>query len=367
MKQQSPRQDDPRQPRSFLMPQPTDIITEGALRAGSSCEEFSSWTWQLNHQVRTYEGTSRFLTLPQEYRRGFQETHQLFEIGVTPYYATLAGMVEHPGLRLQAFPLPQETQDPDGVADPIAEKRQSPVPEVVHIYPDRVAFCVAQLCPVYCRYCFRKRRDEEVGLHFNAGIIDRGIAYIASQKSIRDVLITGGDPFLTHDGALEDLLGKLRAIAHVDIIRFGTRTPVTLPYRITDELCRRLSRYHPLWLNTHFNCAEELTDDALIAVEKLVNAGIPVGNQSVLLAGVNDSSERMMALCRGLIKARVRPYYVFHAHLVSGTAHLRVPIKKGLEIMSSLRGHLSGYGDPSVYSRYARRQDTSVFAAYFRH
>ena len=309
-------------------------------------DDFASWTWQINHQIRSAVEAEKYLFLSKDYQEGFSYTEELFEAGVTPYYATLAGMIPGEALRLQAFPLRDETSDPYGQQDPLAEKRQSPVPEVVHIYPDRVAFCVAQLCPVYCRYCFRKRRDGEPGLHFNKNIIKRGLSYIASQKSIRDVLITGGDPFLAHDKALEDLLVQLRSIKHVEVIRFGTRTPVTLPYRITPELCAMLQRFHPLWLNTHFNCHEELTVDAMKSLELLVSAGIPVGNQSVLLRGINDSHERMMALCRKLIRCRVRPYYVFHAHLVSGTAHLRVPIERGLKIMQSLRGKLSGYGIP---------------------
>lgn len=313
---------------------------------GLDAESFASWTWQVNHQVRSFDQAQRYLTLSEEYKNGFSSTADVFEVGITPYYATLAGMVSSPALKMQAFPLLEETEDLYGKADPLAEKRQSPVPEVVHIYPDRVAFCVAQLCPVYCRYCFRKRRDSEVGLHFNKKIIERGASYIASQRSIRDVLITGGDPFLAHDGALEQLLQQLRSIPHVEVIRFGTRTPVTLPYRITPELCRMLERFHPLWINTHFNCHEELTADAMKSLELLVSAGIPVGNQSVLLRGVNDSAERMIALCRQLIRCRVRPYYLFHAHLVSGTAHLRVPIEKGLKIMKALRGRLSGYGIP---------------------
>jgi lysine 2,3-aminomutase len=229
----------------------------------------------------------------------------------------------------------------------LSEVDHSPVKEVVHVYPDRVAFCVAQLCPVYCRYCFRKRRDDEEGLHFNRGIIDRGIAYIQSNPAIRDVLITGGDPFIASDQALDRLLERLREIPHVEVIRFGTRTPVTLPYRVTKKLCAILSKYHPVWVNTHFNCASELTEEAQVALANLADAGIPIGNQAVLLKGINDSPEDMLNLCRSLIKNRVRPYYIFHAHMIAGTEHLRVPVNKGLEIMTFLRGRISGFGIPT--------------------
>jgi lysine 2,3-aminomutase len=200
---------------------------------------------------------------------------------------------------------------------------------------------------VYCRYCFRKRRDDEAGLHFNRRIVDRGIAYIAANPAIRDVLVTGGDPFIASDDAILSLVERLRAIPHVEIIRFGTRTPVTLPYRVTKHLADELARFHPIWVNTHFNCAEEVTPEAAQAVANLVNAGIPVGNQSVLLKGINDDPERMMALLRALLRIRVRPYYLFHPHLVEGTAHLRVPVDQGLRLMRALRGNITGLGIPT--------------------
>ena len=250
-------------------------------------------------------------------------------------------------IRLQSLPRTEELTDRYGVADPLLEKEHSPVREVVHLYPDRVAFCVAQLCPVYCRYCYRKRRDDEAGLHFNRGIVDRGIEYIASNPAIRDVLITGGDPFIASDGAIENLLSRIRAIPHVEIIRFGTRTPVTLPYRVTKKLATMIAKYHPVFVNTHFNCPEELTPESKVAVENLVNAGIPVGNQAVLLKGVNDNYERMHALLRGLLMMRARPYYLFHPHNVEGTEHLRPSVETGMAIMRKLRGNITGFAIPS--------------------
>lgn len=318
-------------------------------------EQFLSWRYQMAKQVVTRDDAARYAPLSKSQSEGYDQLEPIFQSGVTPYYMVLGDSLEgaeaqnagaNP-VRRQAIPDISELSDAAGLADPLGEVDHSPVPEVVHVYPDRVAFCVAQLCPVYCRYCFRKRRDETDGLHFNRAIVDRGIAYIESQPAIKDVLVTGGDPFIASDTALRQLLTRLRAIDHVEVIRFGTRTPVTLPYRITPELVAMLREFHPLWLNTHFNSHHELTPDAVLAIRRLVDAGIPVGNQAVLLKGVNDSREQMMALCRTLIRHRIRPYYVFHPHTIAGTEHLRVSVKKGLDIMTSLRGQLSGYGIPA--------------------
>jgi lysine 2,3-aminomutase len=331
---------------------PGSLTSRTAARFGVSPHSFINWRWQMKHQVMDAAQASAILQLKDTEERGFSELQKLFNAGITPYYMGLmlpkidAGEADCP-IRLQALPRVEELKDSLGVADPLSEVPHSPVREVVHVYPDRVAFCVAQLCPVYCRYCFRKRRDEEVGLHFNRTIIDNGINYIASNPAIRDVLITGGDAFMASDQALEQLVQRIRAIPHVEIIRFGTRTPVTLPYRVTEKLARMLAQYHPIYVNTHFNCAEEITPEAQQAVANLVNAGIPVGNQAVLLMGVNDSPERMMALCRGLLRIRARPYYVFHPHAVEGTEHLRVSVRRGIEVMKSLRGNITGLGIPT--------------------
>lgn len=325
----------------------SSILSNSLERFNVEAEQFVSWRWQMKNQIRTLDDAKSVFSLHENEIQGFDLLEQIFESGITPYYAALCGQGDFDPIRLQSIPRKEENSDLLGKRDPLFEKDHSPVKEVVHVYPDRVAFCVAQLCPVYCRYCFRKRRDDEQGLHFNKTIIERGIAYIASQPSIRDVLITGGDPFIASDSALDSLLAKLHRIPHVEVIRFGTRTPVTLPYRVTKKLAAILAKYHPVWLNTHFNCAEEITPDAELAIKNLVDAGIPVGNQAVLLKGINDSEQRMMELCRKLIKNRVRPYYVFHAHLIAGTEHLRVPVNRGMEIMKSLRGNLSGFGIPT--------------------
>jgi lysine 2,3-aminomutase len=341
------------QDRSAFVENPTRLTEYGSQLFEVPEQTFTNWRWQMKHQITTVEEAQRVLQLSRSEHEGFHQLKELFVTGVTPYYMSL--MTYPPtsandsgeAIRRQALPRVDELADRLGLKDPLQEVDHSPVREVVHVYPDRVAFCVAQLCPVYCRYCFRKRRDDEVGLHFNRDIVRRGIDYIASNPAIRDVLITGGDPFIASDQAIESLLTKIRAIPHVDIIRFGTRTPVTLPYRVTENLARILSQFHPVWLNTHFNCAEEITEDAARAIANLVNRGIPVGNQAVLLKGVNDTPERMLALCRKLLKIRVRPYYVFHPHYVEGTEHLRVSVHKGMKIMRSLRGNITGFGIPT--------------------
>lgn len=310
-------------------------------------ETFASWRWQMAKQVTNEGEAEGFIELKQTEKEGFAGLEKLFHAGISPYYLGLIAATNSLALRKQVIPSIAEVSDRLGTMDPLEEKGHSPVQEVVHLYPDRVAFCVAHICPVYCRYCFRKRRGEETGLHFNRKVISRGLEYIASNSSIRDVLITGGDPFIANDGSILSLLEKIRKIKHVEIVRFGTRTPVALPYRITDEFCKKLAKYHPIWVNTHFNCAEEITPEAEVALAYLVNHGFPVGNQAVLLKGVNDSTSAQIKLSQKLTKARVRPYYLFHPHNVEGTEHLRVSVKRGLEIMKEMRGNISGFAIPT--------------------
>ncbi|MES2745690.1 MAG: radical SAM protein, partial [Bdellovibrionota bacterium] len=244
-------------PEEFLplAEDPNSLTSKMAARFGVEPRAFLNWRWHMKNQVTDGAAAAKVLDLKEQESRGFQELGHLFNAGITPYYMGLMlprlDEDECP-IRLQALPRIEELKDSLGVADPLSEVAHSPVREVVQVYPDRVAFCVAQLCPVYCRYCFRKRRDEEVGLHFNRAIIDRGIEYIAANPAIRDVLITGGDSFVASDAAIESLLERIRAIPHVEIIRFGTRTPVTLPYRVTDRLAKILAKYHPVFVNTHF-------------------------------------------------------------------------------------------------------------------
>ena len=310
--------------------------------------QWNDWRWQMRERISTVEELGRYLRLSEAERAQIRAAGARYRWSITPYYASLMDP-DDPAcpLRLQQVPSVQELHDDLGLPDPLAELDNSPVDAVVHVYPDRVAFKITNVCPTYCRYCFREYFVGNHDEHHTRAKLQQGIDYIARTPAIRDVLVTGGDPFLFSDERLDDLLGRLRAIDHVEIVRFGTRTPCTLPQRITPELCRMLARHHPLWLNTHFNHLRELTPEAARACDLLLGAGIPLGNQTVLLKGVNDDVGVMRALVHGLLRMRVRPYYVFQCQLLAGTAHLRTSIERGLEVMQGLRGHLTGFGVPT--------------------
>jgi lysine 2,3-aminomutase len=283
---------------------------------------------------------------PEEVR-AIEALSRTFRFVITPYYASLMDPRDPDcPIRRQVVPSLQELEDPAGLPDPLREVAHSPVKNVVRVYPDRIAFCVNNECALYCRFCLRKRMvgDEEWAMKKRE--LADALAWIASTPEIRDVLLTGGDPLVFSDDRLEWLLKELRAIPHVEIIRLGTRLPVTLPFRVTEGLVRMLERYHPIWVNTHFNHPRELTPEAAEACDRLLRAGIPVGNQSVLLRGVNDDLATMQALCEGLVRMRVRPYYCYQAQLLEGTAHFRVPIEKGIEIFRGMRGRTSGFAIP---------------------
>jgi lysine 2,3-aminomutase len=249
-------------------------------------------------------------------------------------------------IRRQVVPHVAEEADLAGLADPLSEVDHSPVKNLIRVYPDRVAFCVNNECALYCRFCLRKRMVGEPEWTMKKRELSVALDWIRKTPEIRDVLLTGGDPLVYSDDRLAWLLTELRAIPHVEIVRLGTRLPVTLPFRVTDDLCRLLAEHQPIWLNTHFNHPKELTPEAVEACERLANAGIPVGNQSVLLRGVNDDAETMKALCEGLVRMRVRPYYCYQAQLLEGTAHFRVPIERGVELFRALRGRTSGFAIP---------------------
>ena len=254
------------------------------------------------------------------------------------------------------MPRTVELDDPAGVADPLDEVAHSPVKNVIRVYPDRIAFCVNNECALYCRFCLRKRMVGDEEWTMKKRELEVGLDWIRRTPAIRDVLLTGGDPLVFSDDKLEWLLAELRAIPHVEIVRLGTRLPVTLPFRVTDALCRMLERYHPIWVNTHFNHPKELTPEAAEALRSALRAGIPVGNQSVLLGGINDDAATMKALCEGLVRMRVRPYYCYQAQLLEGTAHFRVPIERGVELFRELRGRTSGFAIPHLRARHAVRQ-----------
>lgn len=267
-----------------------------------------------------------------------------YPMRISPHYFKLIHAVDDPIWR-QCVPDPRELIE-TGMVDPLGEENLSPVPAVIHRYPDRVIFLVSGSCATYCRFCTRKRKVGCRGLSLSFRELREGIDYIAATPQIRDVIFSGGDPLLLPDSVLGDLLTRVQAIPHVEIIRIGTRVPVTLPERVTDKLCRLLKTFAPLYLNTHFNHPRELTPEAAEACGKLADSGVVLGNQTVLLRGVNDQSEVIIQLFRGLLKMRVRPYYLHQMDLVLGTEHFRSPIQTGLDIMKNLRGPVSGLANP---------------------
>ena len=268
-----------------------------------------------------------------------------YPVRVTPYYA---GLITRTGDAVwkQCMPDARELEDTLQCPDPLAETSLSPIPGLIHRYPDRVVLLVSNRCAVYCRFCMRKRLVGSGDAPMGKEALQAALEYIAAHPSIHDVILSGGDPLMLDDSSLEYILTALRAIPHVAIIRIGTRVPVTLPARITSDLCALLKRYHPLYINTHFNHPSEITDDSAAACAMLADAGIPLGNQTVLLKDVNDTVETMRSLMTGLLKIRVKPYYLHQMDLVQGTAHFRTSVRIGLEIMRGLRGHLSGLAVP---------------------
>lgn len=315
--------------------------------AGVSAEDWSDWTWQMRHRIRTARDLGTWIEATDDEVRAIEALADRFHFVITPYYASLLDPRD-PGcpLRRQVVPQGAELGDPLGLEDPLDEVAHSPVKNVIRSYPDRIAFCVNNECALYCRFCLRKRMVGDEEWVMKKRELEEGLAWIARTPEIRDVLLTGGDPLVFSDERLDWLLGRLREIPHVEIVRLGTRLPVTLPFRVTDSLCRVLERHHPLWVNVHFNHPRELTPEAIEACDRLTRAGIPVGNQSVLLRGINDDAATMKALGERLLRMRVRPYYCYQAQLLEGTAHFRVPIEEGIGIFRALRGRTSGFAIP---------------------
>lgn len=310
------------------------------------------WRWQMRHCVRDLEVFERLLGIelsPQQ-RDSFKRTVEKFPLSITPYYLSLIDVrnFENDPVFKQSFPSPLELQvHKYDMADPLHEEHDSPVPGVTHRYPDRVLLLVSNTCAMYCRHCTRKRRVGDPESIPDRATIAAGIDYIRRTPAVRDVLLSGGDPFLLPDETLDWILSELRRIEHVEIIRIGTRTPVVLPYRITPALVEMLKKHHPLWINTHFNHPRELTNSSRTALRLLADAGIPLGNQSVLLAGVNDCPRIMRSLVQKLVYNRVRPYYLYQCDLSEGLSHFRTPVGKGIEILESLIGHTSGFCVPT--------------------
>jgi lysine 2,3-aminomutase len=311
--------------------------------------QWLDWRWQLGHMLTTADELAQIVALDPEELAGLAGSAHLFRIGITPYYASLMDPV-HPDcpIRMQAIPRAAEARVRDEeLRDPLGEDSHNPAPSVFHKYPDRALFLVVDRCGIYCRHCNRRRLvggDESP----TTNDLEAGLDYIARTPRIRDVLLSGGDPLLLSTRRLDYLLGRLRAIRHVETLRIGSRLPVVCPMRIDAELTQALRRHHPLYLNTHFNHAKELTPEAGAACERLVDAGIPVGNQTVLLRGVNSSVRSLRALMRGLVRSRVRPYYLFQGDTVLGTDHLRTPVETAMELYRGLRGWISGMCVPEL-------------------
>lgn len=315
----------------------------------ASDAEWRDWRWQMRHRVGDIDTLERYIEPTDSERDAIARTEGIFRWTITPYYASLMDPVDVAcPIRQQVVPQHWELE-PDivGVVDPLDEVGHSPVKNLIHNYEDRVAFCVTSECAIYCRYCLRKRMVGDADFMMRKAELQEAIDYIAATPSIRDVLLTGGDPLVFSDKNLAWLLGSLRAIPHVEIIRIGSRLPVVNPFRITEDLVKVLADHHPVWLNTHFNHPRELTPEAAAACERLAHAGVPVGNQTVLLRGINDDPLTMKSLCEGLVAMRVRPYYIYQAQLIGGTAHLRTPIEHGMHLMKQLRGHTSGFAVPT--------------------
>lgn len=310
--------------------------------------QWSDWRWQLTHRLRTLEDFAQILDLSPQEMVGLSAPDR-FRVDVTPYFASLMDP-DDPNcpIRRQVVPTSMELVPFESeMADSLGEDAHSPVPGLVHRYPDRVLMLVTTQCASYCRFCTRSRMVGDSHKTFSPTDFDRQIAYITATPEIRDVLISGGDPLTLPQSLLERLLQRLHAIPHVEVIRIGTRVPVFLPQRVTDDLVAMLSKYHPLWMNIHFNHPKEITPEVETALARLANAGIPLGSQTVLMAGINDCPNIMMALVHKLVRNRVRPYYLYQCDLVHGAGHFRTPVAKGLEIMESLRGHTSGFAVPT--------------------
>lgn len=313
---------------------------------------WKDWRWQVKHTIKDIDTFEELLGVqfePQE-KEELQKTVSKFPLSITPYYLSLIDTEDfrNDPIYRQAFPSPSELiMHKYDMLDPLAEDKDSPAPGITHRYPDRVLFHVSNVCAMYCRHCTRKRKVGDVDFVPRKETIIQGLEYIRKTPVVRDVLLSGGDPLLLSDGYLEWILAELRKIEHVEIIRIGSRTPVVLPYRITDELVQMLRKYNPIWVNTHFNHPKEFTGASKRALRKLADAGLPLGNQSVLLANINDCPRIMRRLVHKLVYNRVRPYYLYQCDLSEGLTHFRTPVGKGIEIMESLIGHTSGLAIPT--------------------
>ncbi len=311
--------------------------------------EWNDWRWQSRHRIRNLAGLERFLQLSETERNAMRQGDTMLPFGVTPYYLSLIDRDDATQpLRKTVVPTTAEFLRTAGEADdPLGEDGHSPVPGLVHRYPDRVLLLALDFCSTYCRYCTRSRVVGHGEIAPNEARLEKILDYLQGATQVRDVLISGGDPLAMNEDRLDWLLGRLRSIRHIEIVRIGTKMPVVLPQRITRELCRVLRRHHPLWMSIHFLHADECTSEVERACGRLADAGIPLGSQTVLLKGVNDNVPAMLQLVHQLLRMRVRPYYLYQCDPISGSAHFRTTVRKGLEIIQGLRGHTTGYAVPT--------------------
>ena len=317
---------------------------------GTTVDQWNDWRWQLRNRIRTLDSLESIFNLTEDERVAVRQHRGNLPLAITPYYASLIDPHD-PSQPLRRCMVPVTDEylvTPGEAADPLNEDSDSPVPGIVHRYPDRALFLVTNVCAANCRYCTRSRY---VGSEEKAGNMltqwEKALDYIRGTPAIRDVLISGGDPLTMSDDKITWLLTRLREIPHVEFLRIGTKTPVVLPQRITPELTSKLRRFHPLWMSIHFTHPRELTTETAKACIRLADAGIPLGSQTVLLAGINDNVETVRSLMHGLLKIRVRPYYLYQCDPIQGSSHFRTSISKGLEIIRGLRGHTTGYGVPN--------------------
>lgn len=310
--------------------------------------DWDDWRWQQRNRVTRLEDLEALIDLTNAERQGMRARAGVFPFAITPYYLSLFGGPGCP-VRRQAVPHADELiTTPWDMDDPLAEEEHSPVPILTHRYPDRALLYVTHNCPVYCRHCTRQRKVGDAGSAPSRPMLEAAYAYLRRTPAVRDVLVSGGDPLSLSDARLAEIVAELRAIPSIDVIRLCTRNPVTLPQRITPALVDALRPHHPIYVSTHFNHPDECTPRAAAALELLADAGFPVGNQAVLLRGVNDDADVLERLCRFLVRHRCRPYYLFQCDPVGGTAHLRTPVSRGVEILDRLRGRLSGLAIPQL-------------------
>ncbi|HCL57702.1 MAG TPA: lysine 2,3-aminomutase [Spirochaetia bacterium] len=318
----------------------------------STITNWKDWKWQIKHSIKSISTVEKLLgiQLKEEEKEKLKKTLEKFPLSITPYYLSLIDPedFQNDPVFIQSFPSDKELKIASyDLNDPLAEEKDSPVPGITHRYPDRVLFHISNICSMYCRHCTRKRKVGDVDFIPEKANILKGIEYIKNHPEVRDVLLSGGDPFMLSDEYLDWILSEISAIPHVEVLRIGTRMPVVLPYRITDSLIQVLKKYRPIWINTHFNHPREITTSSKEALNKLADAGIPLGNQTVLLAGVNDCPKIMKSLFQKLVANRVRPYYLYQCDLSEGLEHFRTPVGKGIEILESLIGHTSGFAVPT--------------------